>query len=107
MPNPKTGMNCVQLTRNREQIRASLTQKFRLHFQEPSKVVARKIGKSAEAVGLYREQSVPQAWASFAETCQANPHFALDILSDLGIELDDDRHGYAQFLSMKRAQERR
>jgi hypothetical protein len=86
----------------KHQTRTSLHGKFVRHFSEPAKVVARKVGQSADTVDLYRQTSVPQAWAQFAEYCRANPAFALDILEDLGIDIDQDRNAYAMFLQLQK-----
>jgi hypothetical protein len=102
MASPNNGRNLGGLTTNREQTRSRLHQKFKVHFSEPSKVTARRVELSAETVDLYKQANVPEAWATFAAVCRANPHFALDVLVDLGIDLDNDRDAYAQFLSMKR-----
>lgn len=103
MPPASNGRNAFGLQGAREQTRASLQRKFKEHFPDPAKKVGRNVGLSAETVDVYRQANVPQAWAQFAEVCRANPHFALDVLVDLGIDLDNDRDAYAQFLSMKRA----
>jgi hypothetical protein len=101
---PNAGLrNFPQLTSDRERTRANLQLKFKAHFPEPAKKVAREVGLSPETVDLYRQSGIPKSWAQFAQICRANPAFALDVLEDLGITIDQDRNAYALFLSLQRA----
>jgi 2-hydroxychromene-2-carboxylate isomerase len=102
MQPPTNGRNSRTVTANREQTRASLQQKFKVHFPDQTKKVARQVGLSPETVDVYKQANVPQAWAQFAEVCKANPAFALDVLEDLGISIDQDRNAYTLFLQLQK-----
>jgi hypothetical protein len=102
MPPALNGRNTNGLQGGREQTRASLQRKFKQHFPDPAKKVGRNVGLSAETVDVYRQANVPQAWAQFAEVCKANPAFAIDILEDLGIDIDQDRNAYVLFLQLQK-----
>lgn len=103
MSNPTDGRNFGPLTTGQEQTRANLQRKFDVHFPDRAKTTAKRTGLSPETVDLYKQVNVPKAWARFAEVCKANPAFAIDILEDLGISIDQDRNSYALFLSLQRA----
>lgn len=99
---PSDGRNSRTLTKGREQTRDTLTERFKVHVTDPSKVAARKIGKSAETVDAYRQIGVPQSWADLIECCRKYPAFALDVLEVMGLDIDRDRESYAIFLSLQR-----
>jgi hypothetical protein len=103
MPSPVDGRNSGALTKSREQTRDALQRSFKLHVNEPAKVAARKIGKSAETVDAYRQVGVPQSWADLVECCRKYPGFALDVMEAMGLDVDRDRDAYAMFLSLQRA----
>ena len=96
------GRNVQTQALSKEQTRASLHQKFKVHFSEPTKKIARQVGLSPETVDVYKQANIPQAWAQFAEVCKANPAFAFDILEDLGISIDQDRNAYVMFLQLQK-----
>lgn len=98
---PINGRNTRGLTNDREQTRDTLTERFKVHVTEPSKVAARKLGKSAETVDAYRQIGVPQSWADMVECCRKYPAFALDVVEAMGLDIDRDRESYAIFLSLQ------
>jgi hypothetical protein len=103
MPCPSNGRNSSALTNCREQTREVLQQSFKLHVTEPSKVAARKLGKSAETVDAYRQVGLPKSWADMIECGRKYPAFALDVVEMMGLDIDRDRDSYAIFLSLQRA----
>jgi hypothetical protein len=86
----------------RLQTRTSLHVRLVQHVTEPSKVVAKKIGASADTVDLHRQGGVPQSWAQMIAYCRAYPAFGLEVLELIGIDIDRDRDAYATFLQLQK-----
>jgi hypothetical protein len=84
----------------KHQTRTRLQESLTLHVTDPAKVVARKVAASPDTVDAHRA-SVPQSWAGLIAYCRAYPAFALDVLEEMGIDIDRDREAYAMFLLLQ------
>jgi hypothetical protein len=81
--------------------RTRLQHSFRLHVTDPAKVAAKKTGASPDTVEAHK-QALPKNYAQFIAYCRAYPGFALDVIEEMGIDLDQNREAYVMFLQLQK-----
>jgi hypothetical protein len=67
----------------------------------PAKEVARHVESSIDTIDARRQGNIPVAWAEMIEYCRAYPAFGMEVLEQMGIDIDQDRQAFAIFLQLQ------